>query len=361
MTSPSIRDIALAGYDERVIAFHPDYARITGSVTAGLLLSQFVYWSKGKTARGRDGWFWKTQSEIIEETSLSRSEQETARKKLIRAGMIEEERRGVPARMWFRVNDGALADALIELRKSRNDQYAGFPQSGLQEDPDEATSMQESCNLQCRNPADSNAGIPQTIQETTQKTTQENTRSDADASPAPEKSNGNPAREIVEAFMAATGNAEPANKGKAYGAAKTLHAAGFTPTQIGAYVQWVRAHRAGKGFDLGTLVAMADSYRNAQPREMAQEAEVYVRAMADAYGARLVKGGLRNLPERTVAEAAFSRVAHTLNPEQVDDMVMWAWQRDRKHPEPQRIPYVTSDWIEAGRPKPVRSNDTKLY
>jgi hypothetical protein len=118
---------------DRPIAFHRAFVTLTGSVTAALMLSQAVYWSR-RVAEGRDGWFYKTQDEWQEETGLSRSEQETARKKLKK--YLHCERRGMPAQLYYRVNEDALYADLI----------AGKPQ----------TRLQESCKQDCENPADIN-------------------------------------------------------------------------------------------------------------------------------------------------------------------------------------------------------------
>lgn len=93
----------------RTIAYHVAFARLAGSVTAGVFLSQLFYW----TGRGADpeGWIFKTRDEWREETGLTRREQETARRRLRQVGVIEEERRGVPARLFYRAN----LDKLIEL------------------------------------------------------------------------------------------------------------------------------------------------------------------------------------------------------------------------------------------------------
>jgi hypothetical protein len=88
----------------RVVAYQVALAHAVKSATAGLLLSQLWYWSKHTSERDRDGWFYKTMDDIQEETALTRSEQMTARKKLVDLGLLEEKREGLPARMWFRVN-----------------------------------------------------------------------------------------------------------------------------------------------------------------------------------------------------------------------------------------------------------------
>jgi hypothetical protein len=59
-----------------------------------------VYWHN----RMDGGWMYKTQANITSETALTRDEQETARKRLIALGVLEEELRGVPATMHYRIN-----------------------------------------------------------------------------------------------------------------------------------------------------------------------------------------------------------------------------------------------------------------
>jgi len=97
---------------DRPIAFHRPLVTITGSITAALMLSQAIYWSRRTTED--DGWFYKTMAEWEEETGMTRREQETARAKLRELGFIEEERRGMPAQLHYRVNEEAILDALVE-------------------------------------------------------------------------------------------------------------------------------------------------------------------------------------------------------------------------------------------------------
>ena len=136
---------------DRPIAFYPLLARLAGSVLAGVMLSQGLYWSKRSTLK--DGFFWKTQEQWEEETCLTRSEQETARKKLLALvapdgrRVWQEERRGVPAKLFFYVDRAALRDIVLH------------------------SSMQESRILECGNPAIKGAGIPQSITEITSENT----------------------------------------------------------------------------------------------------------------------------------------------------------------------------------------------
>lgn len=102
----------IAFLSDRPIAYHPILAKMLGSVTAALFLSQLLYW-RGK---GWDeDWIWKTQSEMFNETGLTRYEQETARRKLRDLKILQEERRGIPAKMYFRV-DLIILEKLLQTR-----------------------------------------------------------------------------------------------------------------------------------------------------------------------------------------------------------------------------------------------------
>jgi hypothetical protein len=135
---PDVKILLLrAGF--RSIAFNPFYAKISGCVKAGLLLSQAMYWQENV---GADRWFYKTQQDWLRETCLTRTEQESARKTLCMLGLLEEKLAGMPAKIHFRVNLVALADKLSEFQPAEKPQAslretcildAGNPQTGLQE------------------------------------------------------------------------------------------------------------------------------------------------------------------------------------------------------------------------------------
>jgi len=102
---------------DRPIAYHRCFVTLTGSVTAAVLLSQAVYWSR-RTAEGNERWFWKTSSDWEEETGLSRREQDTARGILRGLGFWEEAKRGIPARLWFRLDLEQLEQLLTSEKTS---------------------------------------------------------------------------------------------------------------------------------------------------------------------------------------------------------------------------------------------------
>lgn len=134
---------------DRPIAFHRVFKTITGSTVAALMLSQAWYWSSRTS--DSDGWFYKTQSEWEDETGLSRTEQETARKRLKELKILDEELRGVPARMYYRVNKESVYELL------------GIPQfaENLQ------TSLQETNKQDCGFPANINKNAETTAETTT--------------------------------------------------------------------------------------------------------------------------------------------------------------------------------------------------
>ena len=144
---------------DRPIAFHRCFAELGGSVNAGLMLSQAVYWAQ-RTKNG-DGWFWKTAEEWQEETYLTRTEQATARKQLKRLSCWQEELRGVPAKLFYRVDFDAL-DELLSADKSARISQSSLP---------------ESDNPVCRIPENKPSAIVQTfITETTTEITSETTQ-----------------------------------------------------------------------------------------------------------------------------------------------------------------------------------------
>ncbi len=95
---------------DRPVGFHRALADVGGGATAGLFLSQALYWSRRTTDRA--GWFWKTQQEWQAETALTRREQETARARLRATGVLQERHAGVPAKLYFRVDLARLAALL---------------------------------------------------------------------------------------------------------------------------------------------------------------------------------------------------------------------------------------------------------
>ena len=99
----------------RQIAFHRRLVDVTANVKAALLLSQSLYWTRhGRDIAENVGWFWKTAEQWERETGLSAKEQATARDLLRGRSLLEERRRGLPARLHFRLCIDALAAQLSD-------------------------------------------------------------------------------------------------------------------------------------------------------------------------------------------------------------------------------------------------------
>lgn len=93
------------------VSFHRCLVPIAGGVTAALMLSQAI-WTTQTIERAANGWFSRSQEQWTDETGLTRWEQETARRALRRAGLVEEKLVGMPAKLWFRVRPEAVWRAL---------------------------------------------------------------------------------------------------------------------------------------------------------------------------------------------------------------------------------------------------------
>lgn len=113
------RNTLIAEFFTRPIAYHPIVAKAFGSVNLGILWSQLFYWSdKTKDA---EGWIYKTQKDLYDETALSRREQDTARKIGRELGVLEEKLAGNPATLHFRVNLDAAIGAVEKFLESTED------------------------------------------------------------------------------------------------------------------------------------------------------------------------------------------------------------------------------------------------
>ncbi|MGA7180674.1 MAG: hypothetical protein WBX11_13955 [Thiobacillaceae bacterium] len=101
------------------VVYYPRVAEVCGNIKSAILLSQALSWTSGYLRQnpGREGWFWKTREEWFLETGLSRWEQESARERLKKLGVLEEKRRGAPPKLFFRVN----LDQLGRLLSARFD------------------------------------------------------------------------------------------------------------------------------------------------------------------------------------------------------------------------------------------------
>jgi len=126
-----------AGSDRK--AYEPAFIQAFGP-GPGVLMSQLFFW----TGKGMDpaGWIYKTEREWKWETGLSRDQQRKARKILKAKGVLEEDKKGVPCKLYFRIRLERLAEAMLE---TLNQRYTQTPK-GCQ------TSEEPKGCLVCRTP-----------------------------------------------------------------------------------------------------------------------------------------------------------------------------------------------------------------
>lgn len=132
-------------FKQPAIWYQPAFGIIFG-INAGIMLSQLLYWN-GKGANKE--WTFKTIPDMEYETGLSLTEQRTAIRELIKHGVIDVKRKGVPQKRHFKVNVERLHEILPSLKVMNKLTYPNPP------------------NYKVRN--------DQTITKTTQETTAKNT------------------------------------------------------------------------------------------------------------------------------------------------------------------------------------------
>jgi len=131
---------------QRPIAFHRVFVPL-GGVTGALFLSQLLYWSD----RGSEGsgWIYKTQAEWTDETGMTRREQETARRQLREAGVIEERYKGLPAKLFYRINFDALSEFIegqVKVAETRTSKDGGNVQPVCTKSPSKRGGKRQSTN-----------------------------------------------------------------------------------------------------------------------------------------------------------------------------------------------------------------------
>ena len=135
------------------IAYHRIFSKIMRSISGGVILSQLYYWSD----RMQHQKFYKTDEEILEETTASCWELKVAKKKLKNIGLFSITRECLPSKTFYEINHEKLIELFERVINS---------------------SLAESAKLDRRNPPNYTGGIRQTIN--TENTT-ENTNREIDS------------------------------------------------------------------------------------------------------------------------------------------------------------------------------------
>ena len=106
---------SITGY---AIAYRPEMSEIAGSIKAGLLLSQLIYW---QSVKGEGVAFYKSQRELQKETGLSIAEHSTAKNQLKSKKIITVKVYGLPPTTHYTVN---IELVIKLLRKKTQDNSA---------------------------------------------------------------------------------------------------------------------------------------------------------------------------------------------------------------------------------------------
>jgi len=154
----------------RPVAYYPQIRHICGSVTAAIFFCQFTYW-RGK-GENKEGWIYKSQPEIEDETGLTREEQETARRKLRDRGILTERKKGIPCRLYY----------LLDLDRVNLlwEDHIASKMSNKNEDYQQNGQIIQTCSEDSRSqaqqiPADMNEEFPLTTTENTTEITADKT------------------------------------------------------------------------------------------------------------------------------------------------------------------------------------------
>jgi hypothetical protein len=147
----------LINLNQRPIAVYPIYIKLTGSVNAGLLLSQIMYWYSA--VKGRK--FYKSDAEIMEETMLSLNELRGAKSRLKELPFIMITLHGIPAKTHYDINVTLLINAINEntlvkstkLNKLKSQKYNGEINECNTENTTDNTS-ENTTDISFENPSD---------------------------------------------------------------------------------------------------------------------------------------------------------------------------------------------------------------
>jgi hypothetical protein len=115
----------LAMFDQPIM-FRRAFVHLTGSVTSALLLT-YACSSSEDVDIAPDMWITRSMEQWMENTGMSRTELESARRRLRELELLEERRAGLPATTQYRVN----ASRLNDLLRGHADRKYGVPNEDL--------------------------------------------------------------------------------------------------------------------------------------------------------------------------------------------------------------------------------------
>lgn len=114
---------------KRPVAYHSGLAKMLKSPTAAIMLSQGIYWQEKAEEKGEE-WFYVTGEEWYNQTGLTPENQSTARALMGKRGFWMEERRGLPARLYYRIDTDELELQFGEWLFHSKNKFPGTTETG---------------------------------------------------------------------------------------------------------------------------------------------------------------------------------------------------------------------------------------
>lgn len=145
-------------FPSKPIAYQPYLVLLFGPAT-GIFLYQLLYWDQ--KGSNKAGWVYKTEKDFMKETGLSKSNQETAIRKLIKLELIDYKKAQIPQKRHFRVRVDNLCSLIPKLLEKKGIVYLNY--------------ALDSFNNGTSNSMDSVELLHKTTHEITQETTTKNT------------------------------------------------------------------------------------------------------------------------------------------------------------------------------------------
>lgn len=120
-------EVLLEAFDEPLVIPRA-YVPLTGGIAPALLLSALFTLTQdledqAQVPPGERGWLILSRIQWQTVTSLTRYEQEAARRALARRGFIDQKRVGMPARLAILLRPGAVVDALRQQARATYGAY----------------------------------------------------------------------------------------------------------------------------------------------------------------------------------------------------------------------------------------------
>ena len=110
---------------QRNISFNPLYRELTGSLAGGLYLSQLIYWFQRKDK------IYKTDKEMMSETTLTEKELRNAKKLIKKLPFITITREGNPQKTYYEIDWEIFAIVISKVKKGQD---TNSPKGEIQND-----------------------------------------------------------------------------------------------------------------------------------------------------------------------------------------------------------------------------------